>query len=69
MYSFPILDPKTLMILNLDFNDIGDNGVQHLADALRNNTVSYRTLSLFSLVSNFYAFCRIDTDHITSKEQ
>ena len=31
---------QTVTTLNLSFNQVGDKGAQHIADALRNNTVT-----------------------------
>ena len=46
-----LFNAQALTTLDLDQNQIGDVGAQHLADALRNNTVS---LILFSSLSRFY---------------
>lgn len=34
---------QALLLLNLDFNDIKDDGIQELASALENNQVKYTT--------------------------
>jgi hypothetical protein len=41
MYSSSMFDMKTLTILDLDFNNIRDEGVQLLTNALQNNRVQF----------------------------
>ena len=47
MYIVIIIDSATLRVLNVSFNDIGDDGMAVLSEALQNNK-SFTTLGVLA---------------------
>lgn len=46
---------QTLTLLNLSWNEIGDNGAQYLSDALQNNTVNhFQSTRFYAMSSSFF---------------
>lgn len=62
---------QTLTILDLRYNNLGDEGAQHLADALRNNAVSImlpsdRLCSHLDILSQILTTLKLDCNQIGS---